>query len=181
MSFKRLLRTFGSQDRGIAAVEFALILPFMMLLYIGSIELSSAVSVDKRVAVAAGALGDLVARADTNLPVATLNDYVTASGQTMAPYTNSTLRQVVTCVHVDSSGNTDVVWSKGYNGGAAHSVGATYALPTDLKSLSLDSYVIVSEAAMPYAPLFGYAFKSTFNLYHEFFYLPRYGGAITLT
>jgi len=179
--FVHRLSGFFVAERGIAAVEFALILPFMMALYLGTVEISAAISVDKRVSVAAGALGDMVARSNTTLSTATLNDYFAAAGATMAPYGDSSLKQVVTCVHVDSSGNTDVVWSYGHNGGATHVVGNTYTLPTELKNLSLDGYVIVSETARPYEPLFGYVFDSTFNLYHEFFFLPRYGELITVT
>jgi len=181
VSLVHMLRRFARSSRGVAAVEFALVLPFMLLLYLGSIELSAAISVDKRVTVAAGSLGDLVARADTSISTSTLNDYFTAAGATMAPYDDTTLKQVVTCVKIDSSGNATVLWSKGYNGGTPHPDDSTFDVPTDLKNLQLDNYVIVSEAAMPYDPMFGYVFKNAFDLYHEFFYVPRYGDKIELT
>ena len=47
---------------GVAAVEFALILPFLLVLFVGSIEASSLITVDRRVNVISGTVGDLVAR-----------------------------------------------------------------------------------------------------------------------
>jgi Flp pilus assembly protein TadG len=182
-SIKRIIarsRRFGVAEKGIAATEFALILPFMMVLYMGSVELSQAVSVDRKVAVVAGALGDLVARVKDNLAVSTLNDYFAASQSIMRPYDATNLKQAITLVYVNTDGTTSVTWSYGYNGGAAHSVGATYSLPTEITDLVSDGYVVVAEAQYQYQPLMGYFFEDPFNMYKEFFYLPRYGDVINI-
>ena len=55
---RRLLRN----ERGIAAVEFALILPIMLVLWLGGVEVTGALSVDRRLNNLASSIGDLVAR-----------------------------------------------------------------------------------------------------------------------
>lgn len=180
-SIKRVLargRRFGQSERAIAATEFALIVPFMLMVYMGSVELSQAVSVDRRVAVVAGGLGDLVARVDEEMAYADLTDYFAAAEGTMQPYDTAELKQVITCVHVDEYGTTSIVWSYGYNGATAHTIGNTYTLPTEMTDLVSDGYVIVAEAQYQYQPLMGYFFEDPFTMYKEFFYLPRHGSFI---
>ncbi len=176
---RNLICRFAANTQAVAAVEFAMILPVMLSLYIGSVEVSSAISVDKRVATVSGSLGDLVARADGSIAKSTIEDYFLAASATMAPYDGSNVQQIVTCVKVNSDGTTSVQWSVADNGATSHPDNSPYALPTDLANLALNGYVIVSEAKMSYAPLFGYFFNSSFNLYHEFYFLPRFGEAIT--
>lgn len=59
---RRSLRAFHRQDDGVAAVEFALIVPIMAMMTIGAIEMSEAVTVDRRVSSVADRSGDLVAQ-----------------------------------------------------------------------------------------------------------------------
>lgn len=175
----RLIQRFVAGERAAAAVEFALILPVLLTLYLGSVELSSAISVDKRVATVSGSLGDLVARADGTIVAGTIDDYFRAASATMAPYPSTGVKQVVSSVFVDPDGNVTVSWSRGYNGATPHTAGNNYTLPGDLINLSLNSHVIVAEAQMSYSPLFGYFFENAFTLYHEYFFLPRFGEAIS--
>jgi Flp pilus assembly protein TadG len=177
-SIKRVLaraRRFGPAEGAIAATEFALIVPFMLVLYMGSVEISQAVSVDRKVAVVAGGLGDLVARVKEELSTDDLNDYFAAAEGTMQPYDTAALKQAVTAVHVDEFGTTSIEWSYGYNGATAHTIGNSYELPSEITELVSDGYVIVAEAQYQYQPLMGYFFENPFTMYKEFFYLPRHG------
>lgn len=178
-------RRFGGflhRSEGVAAVEFALILPFMLLLYIGSLELSQLIVVDRRVSTITGAMGDLVSRVDGEIANATLTDYFKAAEKIITPFPTTGLEQVVTCLEVSSAGVVKVKWSKGYNGGAPHVVDANYTLPTAMINVAKDAtkttYVIVSETAYGYKPLLGIFFDQAINMYRENFYLPRYGELI---
>lgn len=79
------LRRLAVVEEATAAVEFALILPIMLLVYVGSVEASIAITTDRKVQSVAGALGDLVARSDTTIPMATLLDYFQAAEGIMTP------------------------------------------------------------------------------------------------
>lgn len=165
----------------VAAVEFALILPVMITLYLGSVELSSAITADNRVATVAGSVGDLVARSHQSISSGELNDYFAASANIMTPYSSAALKQVVSCLYVSKSGAVSIKWSQGYNGGTARTVNATYPLPAELIAMSKGKYVIVAEAQLAYNPIMGYVFNKPFQLYHEDFHLPRFGNFIELT
>ncbi len=178
LNIRELARRFAENANAVAVVEFALILPLLLTLYVGSVELSSAITVDKRVSNVSGSLGDLVARADGTISASTINDYFVAASATMAPYPSADVKQVVSCIHVDNNGNSTVSWSQGYNGASGHANNSAYSLPQNLKNLALNGYVIVSEAQLNYAPLFGYFFETSFSLYHEYYFLPRFGEQI---
>jgi Flp pilus assembly protein TadG len=166
----------------VAAVEFALILPVMLTMYLGSIELSQAISVDQRVTVVAGTVGDLVARANGEITAANLTDYFQAAQSIIAPFSTTGLTQVVSLVQISSTGVTTVLWSQAYNGGTAKTANQPYpgphAIPTTTINMWNSNYVIVSESTYSYLPLLGIFFKTPFSLYHQNFYLPRYPGKI---
>ncbi len=174
------LKRFRRETRAVAAVEFALILPFLLLLYVGSIEASQLIIVDRRVTTVAGTVGDLVARADGSITQAQLTDYFRASQGIFMPFSTTGLRQVITCVYVAANGTTQVRWSRGYNGGVAKTAGQTFALPTEVTTLSRNSYIIVSETSYSYRPMLGIVFPTAIPLYRENFHSPRFGDFIDL-
>ncbi|MAC38359.1 MAG: pilus assembly protein TadE, partial [Oceanicaulis sp.] len=61
-SLTHRLHRFWRDCRGLSAVEFALIAPVMILLYLGAVDLSLVLSIDRKVTSAASALADLVAQ-----------------------------------------------------------------------------------------------------------------------
>ncbi len=174
------LKRFARNDRAVAAVEFALVLPIMLTLYLGAVEVSAAISVDKRVAAVAGSLGDLVARKDSTISSTNIDDYFAAVRATMAPYSSDNVQQIVSCVSISSTGVAKIGWSVADNGATRHTVGSLYTLTSDFKDLALDGYVIVAEAQLAYKPMFGYVVDTTFNLYHKYYFLPRFGEDIAL-
>ena len=176
------LRRFGPAREAVAVVEFALVLPIMLTMYIASIELSQAYNMDQRVITIAGAVGDLVSRSNvTKSPITTssLQDYFQAAQAIIAPFPNGSLKQVVSVVAVDKTGKiTTVEWSQGNNGGTpqvqCQPYAGTHPIPAAMLSISANSYIVVSEASYVYPPMLGLFFPNSFYLYHQNFYLPRY-------
>ncbi|WP_332701575.1 TadE/TadG family type IV pilus assembly protein [Devosia sp.] len=179
------LRQLRLVEEGTAAVEFALILPIMLLVYIGSVEASALISMDRRVQSVAGTLGDLVARADTTISAAALTDYFRAAEGIMTPYPADGLRQVVTQVAVDDAGNATVVWSRQYvdgeyGVGTERLLGDPYELADAMDTIARGNFVIVAEATNSYLPMYGFVFEQPIRLYRENFFVPRFGGSITV-
>ncbi|MCF6327380.1 MAG: pilus assembly protein [Devosiaceae bacterium] len=167
-------------SEAVAAVEFALILPVLLVLYMGSIEASQVISVDRKMAVATGALGDLVAQSDEQLDEDDLNDFFEAVGLILTPFSADDLEQLVTLVFVDEDGISEVVWSVGYNGAVAKEEESAYTLPAEIIAIARETYVVVAESQLEYEPWGGYVLQGGFNLYKQFFHLPRFGGEIEL-
>lgn len=179
------LRRLALVEEGAAVVEFALILPIMLFVYIGSVEAGAAIAMDRRVQSAAGALGDLVARSDTTIATASLDDYFKAAAGIMTPYAAEKLKQVVTQVQVYNDGTTRVDWSMQYvdgdlSEGTDHPEDSSFDLPQAMRNIARGSYVIVSEGFYEHTPLTSIIFHQPINLYRENFLMPRFGGSITI-
>lgn len=165
-------------QKGVAAVEFALILPFMLALFLGSIEISQLIIADRKVSNIAGTIGDLVAQTEDVIKGSVLNDYFTASEHIIAPFPKNVLTQIVTCVHVDSAGVTTVEWSRGFNGGTAYTNGAAFSIPSSISDVAHDTYLIVAESGYAYSPILGYTLSNTITLGEKFVFYPRFGDVI---
>jgi len=176
-------RSFGRREEGVAAVEFALILPFLLALYFGSMEASALFTADKRVNSISATVGDLISQWDPNdgkLPTSTLNDYFGASTGLITPYSSVGVKIVVSLVEVKSDGTTKVLWSQGYGGGTARTVGTTYASlasSSTMNQVARGGCVVASETSYSYKPVLGQVFTTALNLAHTNYFLPRYGGA----
>ncbi len=174
------------EDRGTAAVEFALIVPILILLYLGSIEAAALFSVDKRVSSISSTVADLVAQWDPESEGALstgvggkLTDYMNASTGIMTPYSTTGLTIIVSLVQVKDNGTTKVLWSKA-NSGTAKTVGQPYGDPsiaatTEMNQVSRGGCVIASEVTYSYLPVLGAVFTTAINLKHTNYFLPRFG------
>lgn len=86
--------------RGVAAVEFALILPLMLLLYLGSTQIVQSLMASRKLSIVARSLSDLVAQqpAGTNLTDTQLNDIFAAASSIMSPFSTASLKMTVSSV-----------------------------------------------------------------------------------
>ncbi len=179
-SVRRVLKAYGNDSRAVAAVEFALILPVLLFVYIGVAETSRLTIMDRRLSVVAGSVGDLVARADGSVARSTVDDYFAAAEFTMAPYPSGDLKQVVSSVEVDNNGIATIEWSRGYNGGIAHAIGSTIALPPNMAEQSKDKFLIIGEATTLWTPIVDFVFQTGFTLNKTYYYRPRFDAGISL-
>ncbi|MET3926899.1 TadE/TadG family type IV pilus assembly protein [Devosia sp. 2618] len=184
-TFIERVRQFTFVQEGVAAVEFALILPVMLFVYIGSVEASALITMDRRMQTIAGTVGDLVARSETSIDTATLQDYFLASGGIMTPYPSTDLKQIVTQVLVKTNGTAEVVWSREYSGGkmttpSAYPKGIAYTLPKEMVEIARGQYVIVSQASYNYLPLYGIVFEKKIQLARENYFIPRFRRVIDI-
>lgn len=175
----RLLR----DRRAVAAVEFALILPLLVLLYFGTVEAASLYTVDRRVATVASTMADLVSRERGCISTDKLNSYFNAATGIMQPYSTTGLKQVVSFLEVNkTTGAVTVKWSKPYGTGAqARSTGPTTAIGAETQINKLartKGWLVAAEIQYPYQPLYGIVIK-TINLGHTEYFLPRYEEEIT--
>ena len=181
----RFVRRFVAERSGVSAVEFALILPLMLLIYAGCGELTSALILDRKVSRAASTISDLVAQ-QTSVSSTLLGSIFDATLAIIEPYSASPVKLVVVVVNVTSSGQT-VVWSKARNDTAAS---ANQAPPSGLTVPSAiattTGLVVVGRVTYAYSSPFANVMKSitgrdTYNLSHVFYLKPRQGTTIAFT
>ncbi|MDP3175279.1 MAG: pilus assembly protein [Phenylobacterium sp.] len=106
MFLTRLLR----DQRGVSAVEFAMIAPIMVLLYLGLAALTLVMMAERRAGHAASIVGDLVAQS-TSVNAATLTDIIQIGTAIVDPGAPSDLSIRITNVQADAGGVARVVWS----------------------------------------------------------------------
>jgi Flp pilus assembly protein TadG len=97
-------------DRGVSAVEFALVAPLMVLMLFGATEVSLLVTVDRKTTLAASTLGDLAAQTDL-VSCAELSQISAVTRQVFEPYSGADASLVVASLKLDG-GAAKVEWSK---------------------------------------------------------------------
>jgi Flp pilus assembly protein TadG len=185
--------------RGIAATEFAVIVPIMLVLLFGTIELSSAVAVDRKVTLIARTLSDLTSQGPQTAPNSVsatidatyLTNVFTASISIMTGYPPVPTKATITEIYVDSNQVATVQWSQAAVIASNTDVQATLvpcATPTTCRNagdivtplvptqlLVRQTYLILSEVSYLYLPTIGYVMSKTtgVNLADVAFTRPR--------
>lgn len=177
LEFRRRLGGFSRDQRGVSAVEFALLLPLMVTLYLGTVEVSQGISVDRKTTMVARTLADLVSQS-TSITNAGMNDILNASAAVIYPYAIGSLKATVTAINIDANSKATVAWSDSYNG-TARAVGSTVTVPTALVTPS--STLIWSEVQYAYKPTVGYIITGTLTLKDQLYMAPRISNSIGRT
>ena len=172
-----MLRRFGDDKRGVAAVEFALTAPVMILLYCGLAEITMGMMAERQAAHSASVVGDLVAQS-AQVTGTEVTDIFNVGAAILKPFPATSLAMRVSSVKADINGVPRVVWSQAYGGMASLSANTTPAgFPPGL--LAAGDSVIEADV--------GYTFNSPIQqvlphpiTYADSFYLkPRTSSEVT--
>lgn len=176
----RILRRFARARSGVSAVEFALILPLMILLYAGSVELSEALAVDRKVNRVASTVGDLVAQNDS-ITQTQLNDIFAASSAIVEPYPTTTLKIMVMAVAISNTNpKQSIAWVKVNDGSTPPTTPVT--VPDSIAKVG--SHIIVAQVSYNFTSPFssfmkGITGKESYSLNHTFMMRPRVSEQVT--
>jgi Flp pilus assembly protein TadG len=188
---KRLLDLFArfrTDQQAVAAVEFALVVPFLILLYLGSLEGGALFTADKRVNSISSTIGDLIAQWDPDdgtISATKLSGYFDASQGLIRPYPATGLQMVLSLIFVSKDGTkATVMWSQA-SGGLALAQGSAFAALSsgsnpNTNTMARNGCVIASQTTYPYKPLLGMVFTNTINLNRTNYFIPRYGATNTI-
>jgi Flp pilus assembly protein TadG len=163
-------RRFAGEESGIAAVEFALILPIMLILYLGLVELSRGMRAAQKVDLVAHALADLTAQqlymtrtpplagnanGQAALTEADIQAIFAAGTALLAPLPAAALKMTITEVNITSpSANNwqaQATWTVRKNSGTARPctvLGASNAAPIQSGAMPT-SYTQVTNGVNP--------------------------------
>ncbi len=137
-----IFRRLRQDRRGAGAVEFAILAPILLMLYISAFEITVGMSIAKRASRAAGTIADLVTQ-QPSMTKASLATMVGVAQSVFAPYTPQNLKVKVSGIDIDSSGVPRILWSWQQDNSRPYTPNAVVTLPTDLKNPS--SFLIHAE------------------------------------
>jgi Flp pilus assembly protein TadG len=87
----QLVARFAQDKRGVSAVEFAMLLPLMITLYLGSVEVSQGIGIDRKVTLTTRTVADLASQV-SSISNADMTNMLNASAAVIAPYDTSKLK-----------------------------------------------------------------------------------------
>ncbi|MCX7306130.1 MAG: pilus assembly protein [Hyphomicrobiales bacterium] len=152
-------RRFIADRRGVAALEFALIVPLLLMLYFVTMEVSQAIETNKKVGRIASMAGDLVTQ-QQEIFKADLEGIMQIGESTLQPYNRSVPSITLTAIEVtdEATPKVQVVWSRKLVNGnfsAGPAKGSATTIPTALQIRG--SFLIRAESSLAYSPVITWA------------------------
>lgn len=177
---------FISEAKAVAAVEFAFIAPIMLLLFVGTIELSAGVSVNRKLSRLSSTISDLVTQSQ-NLTGNDIDNIMDVAANVMYPYEDE-VTMVISGIEIED-GEAKVTTSCSEPVGSALATGSPYDVPAKIKKDG--TFLIVAKVTTTYKPSFGWAEysategvsfdKTAIPMEEEIFLRPRIGSLVTFS
>jgi Flp pilus assembly protein TadG len=170
---QRLFR-FAKDERGVSALEFAMVLPLMVTLYLGGVAVSQGISIDRKVTLAARTVADLTSQV-SSVTTADVTELLKAAGAILAPFPMTKAKVSVASLKIDANSKVTMEWSKSEPAG-------TVTMPTVPTALVVpNTYLIWGETTYSYTPAIGEKLTGTLNLKDQIFMRPRLSEKVTCT
>ncbi|TPJ16535.1 pilus assembly protein [Mesorhizobium sp. B2-7-3] len=153
---------FWSNRRGVAAVEFALIAPILLVMYFMTMEASQAIETSKKVSRVGSMVADLVTQQPTIAKV-DLDAIMKIGTLTLQPYNRSVPDITITAIQVttDATPQVLVVWSRkvvnGVNGVGA-TAGTATTVPASLRVPG--TFLVRVDSTLAYKPIISWTTDS---------------------
>ncbi|TCQ11439.1 Flp pilus assembly protein TadG [Rhizobium sp. PP-F2F-G36] len=177
-----LFRHLARDRRGTSGIEFALIAPILLMIYLGAFELSVGFNMSQKVSQATGTVADILSQ-KTEVTPTELDGMKNVALSIMAPFSISKYTLKVSGIRVTAPGVGVVAWSRDEKGGTPYAVNATVSVPSDLTVLN--TFVVRSEFTVPYElmlftpPGIKDSSLSIMNLSENYYYRQRVGLGIS--
>lgn len=165
----RHTRTRSRGDRGVAAIEFIIVFPMLLLLFIGTINITKFMNVNLKVKAAAELAADLVTRHKDTIKTSDIDDYFTAAELSLRPIDATNVRVDVYNFYLKNKTDTEATerWRKSSSNGTACNMPDTSSTSPISKlvvagqTTDVVLAVVCVPFSMPGIPWLGTAFKNT--------------------
>lgn len=157
--------SLSKDQRGIAAVEFALVVPVIVILFLGSIDAVFALTAKRKVSLATHSMADIAAR-ETALDSTDRQALSELGKVIMTPNDVSLANIILTGALVDAGGLTATVdWSDAFGPTAiAPPINSQITLPSPI---SPGVFLVIAETTLPYETLSSVMFTLNETAYFQ--------------
>jgi Flp pilus assembly protein TadG len=174
------IRQMVRDRRGVSTLEFAILAPVLILLYVGIVEVGNALTIYRRSSQVASTAADLTAQVKS-VTSSDIKDIQAAASSILTPYSTNPLKIVLSSVVADEDNDGKIEWSCASKGGA-RAQNSNFAVPRGLTEP--DSSVIVAEITYSFTPLLGLTTifsPGSFDMKRTFYSRPRRSAAVDKT
>lgn len=174
-----LCRRFLASRRGVAAIEFAMIMPVLLILFLSSFDVGNAIIVYLKVRAATFELAAITNQYGTGsvaqISTSNMASITGAVSQVMAPYSTTSTIVTISQIKATSATAATVSWSYSVNGTPL--TGTYTGMPANMAKNSCNNtypcYFILSAVSYPYTPLFGHFMTGSLTLSDTLLVTPR--------
>jgi Flp pilus assembly protein TadG len=165
----RFFNKWRRSDGGVAAIEFALIIPVMLITFFGIAEIANYILAARKVANVASSAADLVTQ-DTVIDDDEMADIMGALDVVLRPFNPDDAQVRITSVIADDEGETTVAWSDARNTGP-YAAGTPITVPDEI--VPNNQGIIMAEVSFTYQTLFGMYLTDGITVSDTFYLKPR--------
>jgi Flp pilus assembly protein TadG len=159
--FSRIGRLLADR-RGVAAIEFALVVPLLLCMYVVTMEFSQGIETNKKVGRVASMVGDLVAQ-QQKTTTTELTAIMEIGESLLQPYNRSKPKIMITAIEItnDATPEVRVAWFRKLDGDGAYewcpdaTKGKTTTVPDSLDTPG--TFLVRVEACLDYEPVITWA------------------------
>ncbi len=148
-----ILRSLLKDRGGLGGVEFAIVTPLLIMVYVGAFELSLGFTVAGKAARASSAVADLVSQQpDVNKTY--LGNMSNVVKSILAPYEGSKFTLKITGIEVDEANKGTVIWSRDQNGAVPYAANSSTTVPaqfTGTKAFVIRTELVVEHGVLLFA------------------------------
>ena len=145
-------RVFAAAKQGVAAVEFALILPILVVMLLATFDGGRAIAAYMKMRAATYALASITNQY-AKIQSVDMTSILGATSVVMAPYSSGSPAVKISQVKINNSGVSKIEWSAAQNA-TARTVNSTITPPSAM--VVNGSYLILAEVSYTYVPVFGF-------------------------
>ncbi len=173
-------------ESGNGLIEFALGLPIMLLIYFGTVNISDAITLQRKIITATRAVADLTTKSQSFTTATITSGVFAGSNLVISPYSLTNATTTVTDMCTDANGVTTKKWSVQSVGNAAPAAVTIPASPSNQFTLPVGvkqngTCLIQSTISYAYSPLLGSNFIGPFTISDIIYMSPRNLTDITFT
>ena len=176
------IRCFVDSRRAVAAVEFAMIMPVLLLLFLGTFDAQNAICIYAKIRSATYALAAITNQYGSTgtsvISTTTMTGITSAATAILAPYSSTPAIVVISQIKATSNSVAVVSWSYSPTAGQALTPGAAFtSLPTNFATDTCNNtypcYAIYGQVTYAFTPMFGAIMTGSLTLSDSIYTTPR--------